>query len=40
MKTIVILSGGMDSTTVLYKALSETKDVKALGFNYGQKLRN
>ncbi len=37
MKTIVILSGGMDSTTVLYKALSETKDVKALGFNYGQK---
>lgn len=37
-KVVVILSGGMDSTTLLYKVLSENpKGVRALSFNYGQK---
>ena len=34
---IVILSGGLDSTTVLYKLLDEGKNPIALTFNYGQK---
>ncbi len=33
----MILSGGMDSTTLLYKLLDEGKEVKAISFNYGQK---
>lgn len=37
MKTVCILSGGMDSTTLLYKLLNENKEVKAISFNYGQK---
>ncbi len=37
MKTIVILSGGIDSTTLLYYAVGMGAEVKALGFNYGQK---
>jgi 7-cyano-7-deazaguanine synthase len=37
IKTIVILSGGVDSTTVLYLAIASANVVKALGFNYGQK---
>ncbi len=37
MKITTILSGGMDSTTLLYYALSKTKDVKVLSFDYGQK---
>jgi 7-cyano-7-deazaguanine synthase len=37
MKTICVLSGGMDSTTLLYKLLSEKKEVEALSFNYGQR---
>lgn len=36
-KTICILSGGMDSTTLLYKLLDEGRDVEALSFNYGQR---
>ena len=37
-KKVVILSGGLDSTTVLYKLLSEIDtEVVALSFNYGQK---
>lgn len=38
--TVVVLSGGLDSTTMLYKMLEEEKDknkVKALSFNYGQR---
>lgn len=37
MKTVIILSGGMDSTTLLYKLIAEGKTVKAISFNYGQK---
>lgn len=37
MKSVIILSGGMDSTTLLYKLLSEQKEVHALSFNYGQR---
>ena len=37
MKTIIILSGGMDSTTLLYKLLKEGKEVEALSFDYGQR---
>ncbi len=37
MKKIVILSGGLDSTVLLYKELSEGHEVKALSVNYGQK---
>lgn len=36
-KTICVYSGGMDSTTLLYKLLSEGKQVKAISFNYGQR---
>ncbi len=37
MKAIVILSGGMDSTTVLYDAIKRGFEVEALSFDYGQK---
>lgn len=37
MKAVLILSGGLDSTTLLYKMLSEGYDVRALTFNYGQR---
>lgn len=37
MKTVIILSGGMDSTTLLYKLIAEGKEVKAISFNYGQR---
>lgn len=37
MKSVIVLSGGMDSTTLLYKLLAEGKIVKAISFNYGQK---
>jgi len=36
-KTICVLSGGLDSTTLLYKLLEEGKEVRAISFNYGQK---
>jgi 7-cyano-7-deazaguanine synthase len=36
-KAIVLLSGGQDSTTCLFWALSRFKEVVAIGFNYGQK---
>ncbi|MBD3350607.1 MAG: 7-cyano-7-deazaguanine synthase QueC [Candidatus Lokiarchaeota archaeon] len=36
-KSVLILSGGMDSTTLLYKLVSEGKKIFALSFNYGQK---
>lgn len=34
---LVILSGGMDSTTLLYKALRAFEKVEAISFNYGQR---
>lgn len=37
MKTVIVLSGGMDSTTLLYKLLAEGKEVAAISFNYGQR---
>jgi 7-cyano-7-deazaguanine synthase len=36
-KVIVIFSGGMDSFTVLHRALKDGKEVYALTFDYGQK---
>ena len=36
-KVIVIYSGGMDSFTVLNKALEDGKSPMALSFNYGQR---
>lgn len=38
-KAVVILSGGMDSTTLLYDVVSQfgTENVSALSFNYGQR---
>ena len=39
MKTsaIVLLSGGLDSTTAFYKAMWERDDVQAISFDYGQR---
>jgi len=37
MKVVVIYSGGMDSFTVLHKALKASHDVLAVSFNYGQR---
>lgn len=37
MKVVAIYSGGMDSTTMLYQLLSAGHEVKAIGFNYGQR---
>ncbi len=36
-KAVVIYSGGMDSFTVLHRALREGYEVYALSFNYGQR---
>lgn len=36
-KVVVIYSGGMDSFTVLHKAIEEGKEVYPLTFNYGQR---
>lgn len=36
-KVVVIYSGGMDSFTVLNRAVKDGKDVYALSFDYGQK---
>lgn len=36
-KVVVVYSGGMDSFTVLNKAIKDGKDVYALSFDYGQK---
>ena len=37
MKTIAIMSGGMDSTTLVYDLVNQGDDVKLLSFNYGQR---
>ncbi len=37
MKTLVILSGGMDSATVLYHIRNNANEVLALGIDYGQR---
>jgi 7-cyano-7-deazaguanine synthase len=37
MKIITTLSGGMDSTTLLFQLLNEGHEVKTLGVNYGQR---
>lgn len=36
-KTILIYSGGLDSTTLLYRLLADGHEVKCLSVNYGQK---
>lgn len=36
-KAVVLLSGGLDSTTVLAYARTENFDIHALSFNYGQR---
>lgn len=36
-KAVVVLSGGMDSTTLLYDVVNQGYDVKAISFNYNQK---
>ncbi len=36
-KAVCLWSGGLDSTTLIYKLKSEGYDVYALSFNYGQK---
>lgn len=36
-KTVLVLSGGMDSTTLLYKLIKEGKEVRAISFDYGQR---
>lgn len=36
-KAIVVLSGGMDSVTVLHRVMAENYDVEAISFDYGQK---
>jgi 7-cyano-7-deazaguanine synthase len=37
MKAVLILSGGLDSTTLLYQMLQEGYEVEALTFNYAQR---
>ncbi|EMO47091.1 7-cyano-7-deazaguanine synthase QueC [Leptospira santarosai] len=36
-KAVVLLSGGLDSTTCLYQAIEDGKKIRALSFDYGQK---
>lgn len=37
MKTLVVLSGGADSTTLLYDLIAQGHIVSAISFNYGQR---
>lgn len=36
-KVVAIVSGGMDSVTMLHKLVAEGNDVEAISFNYGQR---
>ncbi|MGQ2826838.1 7-cyano-7-deazaguanine synthase, partial [Leptospira kirschneri] len=36
-KAVVLLSGGLDSTTCLYQAIADGKEIQALSFDYGQR---
>ena len=36
-KAVIILSGGLDSTTLLYDLYAQGKDVHAISFDYGQR---
>lgn len=36
-KAVVVLSGGMDSTTLLYDVINQGYDTYCISFNYGQK---
>ncbi len=38
-KTVVVFSGGLDSTTLLYHLIDLGHDVKAISFDYGQRHR-
>ena len=37
MTALVLLSGGLDSTTVLYQAMQDNKKVYTISFDYGQR---
>ena len=37
MNAVILFSGGQDSTTCLYWAKKQFKDIFAIGFDYGQK---
>ena len=37
LKAVVVLSGGMDSATALYKAINDGYEVFAVSFDYGQR---
>ncbi len=39
MKVVAIFSGGMDSSTMVYQLLDQGHEVKAIGFDYGQRHR-
>jgi 7-cyano-7-deazaguanine synthase len=39
MKTILIYSGGLDSTVLLYHLLNEGHEIRCLGIDYGQRHR-
>lgn len=36
MKTLAVISGGMDSVTLLHRVKAEGKEVEAISFDYGQ----
>ncbi len=39
MKTVVIFSGGLDSTTMLYALRGQGHELRCIGFDYGQRHR-
>jgi 7-cyano-7-deazaguanine synthase len=38
-KTVVVFSGGLDSTTLVYHLITLGHEVKAISFDYGQRHR-